>query len=92
MEVDEIANPIPAGFLGAHAVVAHTKDIAELATQSWVPAAIRASGYFSVLFTWSVLLKWGKKKSSEQEVASGRWWVNPLIPQCCFIIMQSGEL
>lgn len=49
VEADEIANPVPVGFLGAHAVVANANGIAKLVAQFWLPAAIRAHGYFSEL-------------------------------------------
>lgn len=46
VETDEIASPVPVGFLGAHVVVVSANDVAELAMQFWFPADILAHGNF----------------------------------------------
>ena len=44
MKPNEIANPVPIGFLGPWAVMAHSNGIAKLITESWAPVTIRVHG------------------------------------------------
>lgn len=54
MKPNEIANPVPMGFLGPWAVMAHPNGFAKLITELWAPVTIRVHGYSPGLSIWTV--------------------------------------